>query len=588
MKKKLLIIALIAIIGFSLAACGNLDDNIKSSSNGYGDGDNSNDHWLIYSQQAYTVKDGIASYSSWINYNWITYRYTNETNYEEEYTTLSSSSSSSFSQYHYIRNGQTSNSTTDTETLYGSGTSSNFSTTTTYDSESGLIASQTTVSSEGVTTEIIYSIKQLSNADGVKTYEYYPVGNSGYYIYKIQNGKTLEISYYDTNSVLIYTTTYFQPDNAEIRRKLPNFRLSRTIYNSSSYSINNSYQMAEVLSLNEKFGIIGIIRREDEYLDFKIRVKTFNNDGVLSSQIDYHYINDNAYSYINVWIKGKEEHFRINSGFIYYTDYDEGEIIVISGYIGGAGGDITIPAKIDGKPVTIIGFDFGNRLFVPGSAGYIIPNNGNITSVTIPNSVKQIGYYFYDSELSVASPFSGHAKLTAINVDASNPVYSSQEGVLYDKNKTTLFRCPEGKTSTFTIPNSVTSIGHEAFRGCYKLTSITIPNSVTRIGYQAFKDCYNLTSLTIGSGVTSIGYQAFLNCYKLTSVTIPNSVTSIEDEAFWDCTNLTSVEFEGIITEDNFGEDSFLGDLRDKYLAGGKGTYTTTNPRSNPIWIKQQ
>jgi len=70
------------------------------------------------------------------------------------------------------------------------------------------------------------------------------------------------------------------------------------------------------------------------------------------------------------------------------------------------------------------------------------------------------------------------------------------------------------------IPNTVTSIGGDAFSSCHKLTSITIPNNITNIGSWAFSNCTGLTSVTIPDSVTSIGVSAFNGCYKLTSVTI--------------------------------------------------------------------
>ncbi|MBO7240507.1 MAG: leucine-rich repeat domain-containing protein [Bacteroidaceae bacterium] len=113
---------------------------------------------------------------------------------------------------------------------------------------------------------------------------------------------------------------------------------------------------------------------------------------------------------------------------------------------------------------------------------------------------------------------------------------------------------PESVTYNATT-YSVTSIGYEAFRNCYGLTSITIPNSVTSIGNWAFHDCSGLTSVVIGNSVTSIGYEAFRNCSGLTSVTIPNSVTSIGNNAFAYCSGLTSIEIGNSVT--SIGEDAF-------------------------------
>ena len=67
------------------------------------------------------------------------------------------------------------------------------------------------------------------------------------------------------------------------------------------------------------------------------------------------------------------------------------------------------------------------------------------------------------------------------------------------------------------------------------MKSISIPNSVTSIGNEAFSYCYALQSVSIPDGVTSIGDQAFYYCYVLPSISIPNSVTSIGNEAFYSC-----------------------------------------------------
>ncbi|MCI6190137.1 MAG: leucine-rich repeat protein, partial [Clostridium sp.] len=147
----------------------------------------------------------------------------------------------------------------------------------------------------------------------------------------------------------------------------------------------------------------------------------------------------------------------------------------------------------------------------------------NLTSITIPDSVTSIGMEAFD--------FCG-----LINVDKNNKHFSSENGILFNKNKTELIHYPSIKEEkTYIIPNSVISIGNFAFGDCDNLTSITIPNSVTNIGSQAFWDCNNLTSITIPNSVMSIGDATFDGCSNLTSIAIPSSVTSIGSIAFDFC-----------------------------------------------------
>jgi hypothetical protein len=169
----------------------------------------------------------------------------------------------------------------------------------------------------------------------------------------------------------------------------------------------------------------------------------------------------------------------------------------------------------------------------------------SLTSVTIPDSVTNIG----------RNVFIDCIRLTAINVETNNPTYSVVSGVLFNQSQTTLIQYPGGKVGFYSIPNSVISIGADAFSDCPNLTSVTIPNSVTTIGDSAFDSCTRLTNVTIPDTVTSIGDGAFQYCYSLTNMTIPNSVTSIGDSAFGSCTRLTNVTIPYSVT--NIGGGAF-------------------------------
>jgi len=224
--------------------------------------------------------------------------------------------------------------------------------------------------------------------------------------------------------------------------------------------------------------------------------------------------------------------------FTYITNADN--TITITGYTG-SGGNVTIPDTTNGLPVTVIGFG-------------AFKSCTNLISVTIPKSVTSIGEGFTllgpDGEYGA---FKGCTSLTAISVDASNTVYSSVDGVLFNKNKSSLIQCPGGKTGTYIIPNSVTDIGLYAFQRCTSLTAVKISDNVTIIGYYAFETCTSLTNVTIGNSVTSICVGAFQNCASLSSITIPKSVTNIAIGPFFlsgggfsGCTNLTTITVEAL------------------------------------------
>jgi len=118
------------------------------------------------------------------------------------------------------------------------------------------------------------------------------------------------------------------------------------------------------------------------------------------------------------------------------------------------------------------------------------------------------------------SAFSSCDGLTLINVETTNQNYSGVNGVLFDKNQINLIQYPGGKTGSYTIPSSVTSIGIWAFTNCTGLTSVTIPSSVTSIGDAAFSS-WALTSIYACSTApvnTSASSDVFLSVNKTTCI----------------------------------------------------------------------
>ncbi len=247
----------------------------------------------------------------------------------------------------------------------------------------------------------------------------------------------------------------------------------------------------------------------------------------------------------------------------YFYSIDEGNATII-GY-NGTGGVITIPSTLDGHPTVAIGAQAFEQktsitsVTIPeGVVSIGVSAFSECTAlavVTMPESMQSIGdWAFYECNAlnSVSIPgntrnigavaFGFCAALTAIEVDASNQNYSSENGVLYDKARSTLIQFPGAKTGSFTIPDSVTSIGTYAF--CRSvLASVTMGVEVSNIGDYGFFKYTNLTSVDL-SNITSLGYGTFGYCTGLTSANIGSKVTNIGNYAFAECVNLTTIEVD--------------------------------------------
>ena len=256
---------------------------------------------------------------------------------------------------------------------------------------------------------------------------------------------------------------------------------------------------------------------------------------------------------------------------------------------------VVIPSKINGVTVTTIGTDAFLGL--------------NITSVTIPDSVTEIG----------SNAFAGCTNLTSVNyigdwskltIQSGNPavedavnaqlfdfeftpdntavIVTKYNGIAADVTIPSRYKgkpvtainnavFPNSAVTSVTIPDSVTSIPDAAFVNCSQLTNISIPNSVTFIGFSAFNSCTSLKSITLPSSLSTIQSYAFYNCGNLKTIRIPVSVTSIGNYAFDVCPSLMTVTYPGSKTQwdDNITKGS-NNDVLENHLICAKLEATFT------------
>ena len=218
----------------------------------------------------------------------------------------------------------------------------------------------------------------------------------------------------------------------------------------------------------------------------------------------------------------------------------------------------------------------------------------SLESITIPNNVESIS----------STAFGNCSSLINIDVDEQNECFSSESGVLFDKDKSHIIKYPEAKQDiTYVMPESVVSIGINAFAdcknlqnikisyalremnnwsfgGCSQLDNVEIPSGVEIIPRYAFTKCSSLKSITLSEGLTSIDDYAFCDCDSLIEIIIPYGTESLGEGVFINCTNLKKVVIPSSVTK--IGNQIFT-DSPDAVIYGESGSYAETYANNNSI-----
>ena len=201
--------------------------------------------------------------------------------------------------------------------------------------------------------------------------------------------------------------------------------------------------------------------------------------------------------------------------------------------------------------------------------GFAFSECCSLEGLTLPEGLNVLGTQAF-SECSSLEEISLPASLTdigemafcrcasarAIHVSAENPNYCSDaEGVLYNKEMTRLIQYPCGRTGSYAIAESVTTVGLYSFAFSIELSDVTFPESLTTIASGAFSDCTALTALSFPAQLGSIEQDAFYRCSSLTDVTFQEGLTTVGSRAFEDCWSLTAVTLPKSL--ENIGKYAF-------------------------------
>lgn len=238
-------------------------------------------------------------------------------------------------------------------------------------------------------------------------------------------------------------------------------------------------------------------------------------------------------------------------------------VVALVRYVG-PGGEVEIPGRVNGLPVEEI-------------APEAFADAAEVVRIVVPDSVESIGHQAFAYSTGLTNlvlgrgvgrigewALRGCSRLTAIEVHPENPAFRDVDGVLFNQDLTRLLRYPAAREGVYIVPDTVRSIGIEAFAHSQRLRRVVLPESLVEIGDWAF-DRSGLERIEIPPGVVRIGDGAFSTCGRLavvvfseglarigsrafertaiTDLTLPESLSHLGPWAFYGCRQLVRIAF---------------------------------------------
>ena len=206
----------------------------------------------------------------------------------------------------------------------------------------------------------------------------------------------------------------------------------------------------------------------------------------------------------------------------------------------------------------------GEKYTVTSVNQSVFSKNSSITKIIIPKTVKNTD--FGSNEGFKYNPFVDCISVESIEVEEGNPAICSVDGVLFNKDTTTLIGYPAGATrELYTVPASVKTAGDGAFFNSKYLKKIVLPDNIETLGYSLFASSKSLEEVTLPSSIKELSIYLFKDCTKLKSVVIPEGVTTIGYSAFEGCTSLESISLPESINFIDFFAFGSLSNLKNVY-----------------------